>query len=160
MMPMQLTKRDYALLWLRVGVGGMVFALHGWARIFRVYNYLVLGQTWSFVGLVHRIGFPAPGFFAVASAAADSLGAALLIAGLFTRWSAAIMAFNMAVAVYFELSKGGSGAELPGVYLAAVLAVLLGGPGAFSVDEVLSRRKRKAGAAEPVAPGVATGAAR
>jgi hypothetical protein len=43
---------EAGLLWLRVATGGMVFALHGWARLGRVYNYLVLGQQWTFVALV------------------------------------------------------------------------------------------------------------
>jgi uncharacterized membrane protein YphA (DoxX/SURF4 family) len=65
----------------------------------------------------------------------------MLILGFYTRWAAAIMAFNMAVATWFELSKGGSGAELPGIYLVAILAVLVAGPGPFSLDA--KRRGRK-----------------
>jgi len=87
------------------------------------------------------MGFPIPGFFAVASALAESIGAVLLILGLYTRWAAAILAINMAVATYFELSKGGGGAELPGIYLIAILTVVLGGPGRFSLDARPRRKK-------------------
>lgn len=133
--------RECGWLFLRLGIAGMVFGLHGWARIFKLYNYLVLGQPWTFVALVQRIGFPLPPVFAVASALVESLGAILLIVGLGTRWAAGLLAFNMAVAVGFELSKGGGGAELPGVYLVALLALAIGGGGRYSLD---GRRKLRA----------------
>lgn len=125
---------DFGLLFLRLGIGGMMFGLHGWARLFKVYNYLVLGQPWTFVTLVQRIGFPVPPVFAVASALVESFGAVLLIAGLGTRWVALLLAINMSVAVGFELSKGGGGAELPGVYLAALATLAIAGSGKFSLD--------------------------
>lgn len=131
---------DFGLLFLRLAIGGMVFGLHGWARLFKVYNYLVLGQPWTFVALVQRIGFPMPSVFAVASALVESFGAVLLIAGLGTRWVALLLAFNMSVAVRFELSKGGGGAELPGVYLAALATLVIAGGGKFSLD---ARRRAK-----------------
>ncbi len=121
-------------MWLRVAVGGITFALHGWARLGRLYSYLVLGKEWTFVALVGKIGLPVPPGFAVASALAESIGAILLILGLYTRWAAAILTINMGVATWFELSKGGAGAELPGLYLIAMLTILIGGPGAYSLD--------------------------
>ena len=68
--------RDYGLLWLRLALGCAILFLHGWGRIPRVYNYLVLGQPWTFINLVGKIGFPAPSFFALASA----VGAAAAVA--------------------------------------------------------------------------------
>jgi putative oxidoreductase len=125
---------DVGLLLLRVGIGGLIFALHGWARLGKLYGYFVLGQQWSFIGLVQRIGFPAPAAFAIASALAESIGALMIIAGVYTRWAAAILAINVGVATWFEVSKGGAGAELPGVYLAALVAIGILGPGRYSVD--------------------------
>ena len=131
--------RDYGWLFLRLATGGMIFGLHGWARLFKLYNYLVLRQPWTFVGLVQRIGFPMPAVFAVMSALVEAFGAILLIVGLGTRWVALLLAINMAVAVGFELSKGGGGAELPGVYLVALVALAIGGGGDYSLD---ARRRR------------------
>ena len=131
--------REYGWLVLRLGTGAMLFGLHGWGRIFKLYSYLVLGQPWTFVGLVQRIGFPMPAVFAVASALVESIGAIMLLVGCKTRWVALLLAFNLAVAVGFELSKGGGGAELPGVYLIPLVALALGGAGRYSLDE----RKRK-----------------
>ena len=132
--------REYGWLFLRLAIGGMLFGLHGWARLFKLYNYLVLGQPWTFVALVQRIGFPLPPVFAVASALVESFGALLLIAGLGTRWVALLLAFNLAVATGFEISKGGAGAELPGVYLVALIALAIAGGGKYSLD---ARRSSK-----------------
>jgi uncharacterized membrane protein YphA (DoxX/SURF4 family) len=40
----------------------------------------------------------------------------------------------MAVAVWLKVSQGGSEAELPALYLIAVLAILMAGPGGYSLD--------------------------
>ena len=126
--------REFGWLFLRLATGAMVFGLHGYARIGKLYNYLVLGQPWSFVGLVQRIGFPIPALFAVASALVEAIGSILLILGIGTRWVAALLAINMMVATGFELNKGGGGAELPGIYLVALIALAIGGAGKYSLD--------------------------
>ncbi|MEO8594881.1 MAG: DoxX family protein [Candidatus Solibacter sp.] len=127
--------REYGWLFLRLGIAGMVFGLHGWARLGKLYSHFILGQPWSFVALVERIGFPLPVVFAVASALVESVGAILLLAGYRTRWVAALMAFNMVVATGFELSKGAAGGpELPGMYLIPLLALAMGGAGRYSLD--------------------------
>ena len=112
----------------------MLLGLHGWARLVKAFSYLFLGQPWTFIGLVQRMGFPMPVVFAVASALAESLGAVLLIVGLGTRWAALAVGFNLAVAVGLELSKHSSAVELPGVYLIAVAAIGIAGAGKFSLD--------------------------
>ena len=132
--------REYGWLFLRAGIGAMIFGLHGYARIGKLYNYFVLGQTWTFVGLVQRIGFPMPAFFAVASALVEAICSILLILGFGTRWAALLLAINMAVATGFELNKGGGGAELPGVYLVALIALALGGSGKYALDARRGKR--------------------
>jgi putative oxidoreductase len=132
--------REYGWLFLRAGFGAMIFALHGCARIGKLYSYFVLGQTWTFVALVKRIGFPMPAFFAVVSAVVEAAGSILLLLGLGTRWVALLMAINMAVATGFELSKGAAGGpELPAVYLVVLIALAIGGSGPYSLD---ARRKK------------------
>lgn len=112
----------------------MLLGLHGWARLVSAFGYLFLGKPWTFVGLVHSMGFPLPVVFAVASALAESLGAVMLIAGWRTRWAALILGFNMAVALRFQLPKGGTSIELPAVYLIAIAAIGLAGAGSYSLD--------------------------
>jgi len=133
---------DYGHLFLRVAIGCAVLFLHGFGRVPRVYHYLVLGQPWTFVNLVGKIGFPAPPFFALCSAAAEFFGGILLIAGLFTRWGAFFLTINMGVATYFEFSKGKDGTpEMPGIYLISICALLIAGSGPYSLDALWRRRR-------------------
>ena len=127
--------REIAWVFLRLAVGAMMFGLHGWARLGKLYAYFILGQPWSFVSLVQRIGFPMPAVFAVASALVESFGALLLLAGIQTRWVALLMAINMAVATSFEIGKGPNGGpELAAMYLIPLVALAVGGAGRFSLD--------------------------
>jgi hypothetical protein len=34
---------DLGLLFLRIGIGGMLLGLHGWARLVKAFGYLFLG---------------------------------------------------------------------------------------------------------------------
>jgi putative oxidoreductase len=143
------TERDYALLWLRLAAGGITFALHGMGRLSKLYHHFVLGEPWPFIALVQRIGFPLPTLFAVASSLAESVCALMIVTGLCTRWAALALVINMGVATGFELSKGGSGAELPAMYLLAHIGVAIAGSGRYSLDEWLSRRKKTSVVAVP-----------
>ena len=132
---------DLGLLTLRLGLGGMLLGLHGWARLVKAFGYLFLGQQWTFIGLVQRIGFPLPVVFAVASALAESVGAVLLIVGWGTRWATLAIGINLAVAVGLELSKH-TPYELPAVYLIGIAAVGVAGAGAYSLDARRSPRRK------------------
>ena len=129
------------LLFLRIGFASLLFGFHGWTRMGRAIDYVFYGQPWTFVDLVGRLGFPMPAVFAVLSVTAESIGALLVIAGLFTRWGAALIAINMAVALFNEASKGDP-LELPALYFIGAMAILLLGPGTWSLDEVLRRKRR------------------
>jgi putative oxidoreductase len=129
---------DTGLLFLRVGIGGTLLGVHGWARLMKAFGYLFQGQQWTFIALVQHMGFPMPAAFAMASALAESVGALLLIAGLGTRWAALVVGTNLAVAVGLELSKHSAAIELPAVYLIAVAAVGIAGAGCYSLDARLS----------------------
>jgi putative oxidoreductase len=117
----------------------MLLGVHGWARLVKAFAYLFLGQPWSFIGLVQRMGFPVPVVFAVASALAESVGAVLLIVGFGTRWAALAIAFNLAIAVGLEISKHSAAVELPSVYLIAVAAIGIAGAGGYSLDATRRR---------------------
>ena len=87
------------------------------------------------------LGLPFPLTFALLSTAADSFAAFLVGLGFLTRWAAAMIAINMAVAVYFE-TLGGDSPELPALYLLGAAALSVAGPGAHSVDAVRGRRRQ------------------
>lgn len=125
---------DCGLLFLRIAIGCMLLGVHGWARLVKAFSYLFLGQPWTFIALVQRMGFPMPTVFAVASALAESVGAVLLILGLGTRWAAAVIGINLAVAVGLELSKHSAAIELPTVYLIAIVTIGIAGAGKYSLD--------------------------
>jgi uncharacterized membrane protein YphA (DoxX/SURF4 family) len=104
---------------------------HGGARFLRAYHYAIQGEAWTFVAVVERLGFPMPGVFAVLSAMAESIGAVLLGLGIVPRLASAIIAVNMAVAVYNEAGKGDPW-ELPALYLLGAVALTITGPGAMT----------------------------
>ena len=120
---------------LRVGLASLLIGLHGGPRLIRVFRYVVLGEPWTFVGLVEGLGLPFPLMFALLSTAADSFAALLVGLGFLTRRASVMIAVNMTVAVYFE-TRGGDSPELPGVYLLAAAVLAVAGAGAYSVDAV------------------------
>jgi putative oxidoreductase len=128
---------DGALAVLRVVVGG-VFVAHGLQKL------LVFGLG-GLAGFMAQQGIPLPYPSAVAVTAAELLGGLALTAGLFTRLAALPLAFSMLVALVAVHLKGGfflpSGVEYTLVLFAASLAFALAGPGAWSVDGLLARRR-------------------
>jgi putative oxidoreductase len=136
---------NIGLLALRLGFASLLIGFHGWTRLGRAIGYVAYGQPWTFVDVVERLGFPMPSVFAVLSASAESVGALLVAAGLFTRWASAVIAINMAVALFNEASKGDP-LELPAFYLVGALTIAVLGPGRWSLDGLRTggRRDRRA----------------
>ena len=120
---------DTGKLLLRLAVGGLML-FHGISKI--------MGGVPGIIGMVEKAGLPGPlGYFVYVGEVVAPL---LLIAGLWTRAAAAVVAINMVVAVYlvhvpelFTLSKSGGWAlELQGFYFLTALVVMLLGAGRFS----------------------------
>ena len=119
---------DWGLLLLRLGFAALLIGLHGWTTLIPAFNFIMSHDpAWTFVGVVQRLGFPFPAAFAVLSALSESVAVALIALGLFTRPAAAVVAFNLAVALYNEASKGDP-FELQALYLVMALALLVAGP--------------------------------
>ena len=125
-----------ALFGFRLGYTGLLIGFHGWSRFFRAWNFVIHGQAWTFVNVVERLGFPMPPAFAVISALSESIAAAMIALGLYTRWAALILSINMAVALYNEAVQWQTGGtpELPGLYLLGALVFLVAGGGPWSMD--------------------------
>ena len=128
--PAAADRDDAGKLLLRV-VLGLLILLHGIAKL--------EGGPDFIVGAVVKAGLPAVfGYFVYVG---EVLAPLLLIAGLWTRAAAGIVAINMVVAVLlvhmndlFTLSKtGGWTLELQGMFFFAAVAVALLGAGRYSV---------------------------
>ena len=120
-----------ALLRVWLGTMGMV---HGYGKVF--------GGIGKFTGGVASMGFPAPELFAWAAALSEFAGGALLVLGLLTRPSALFMALTMAVAGFIRHADDPFKVkELALTYLVLSIVVLLTGPGRFSLDALLARRR-------------------
>ena len=124
---------------LRVVVGG-TFAAHGLQKI------LVFGMD-GLAGFLGQQGIPFPHLSALAVTAAELLGGLALALGFFTRLAALPLAFSMLVATLSVHLKGGyflpSGVEYTLLLLAASLAFAFAGPGAWSIDGLLARRREE-----------------
>ena len=93
-----------------------------------------------------------PGLFQAVAAFAEFVGGIALIVGFATPLFAFLIACNMLVAIFVVLiphgaifvSSGSSkpGFELPLLYLAASLTLILIGAGAYSIDASRSSRER------------------
>jgi putative oxidoreductase len=151
----QALSKDLALLLLRLAGLGLAFG-HGWGKI----SALTSGEADGFIASVGRLGFPMPGFFAWAAGLAEFVGGLFVAFGLFTRVSATFAAITMFVAGFLrhrfhlhllvalglfnaseETIESWRSPERALVYLVIFLALILVGPGRFSFDHLV-RKKR------------------
>lgn len=107
----------------------------GWAKLHNLDGFTQRFVDW---------GVPLPAFNAALSAGTDFVGGLLLMLGLFTRLTAAAMAFNMVVAIALVVIKNvGSFDEFVEldefVYILIFFWLLIAGPGKASVDTLLAR---------------------
>jgi putative oxidoreductase len=123
-----------APLVLRVVVGA-IFAMHG-------YQKLTMMGVPGVSGFLTMLGFPMPDVFAVLLIAAELGGGILLILGLWTHWTAKILAFVALVALAtVHLSKGFflPGYEFILLILAASVSVMITGAGKYSLDHKMKK---------------------
>jgi putative oxidoreductase len=120
-------------------VVGVVFFVHGAQKLF----VIGIPGVASFLGSV-GVPFPMPN--AIVVSCVEFLGGLALLLGLFTRWAAVPLAFDMTVALLTVHIRGGfyvpKGIEFVLTLLAACLALVCLGSGALSLDAVLARSRR------------------
>ncbi len=128
---------DLGFTLLRVAVG-LTFLAHGLLKLF------VFGRAGT-AGFFAHVGAPFPAVSSVLIMALETLGAAALVIGLFTRVVAALFACDMVGAIVLARIKGGfflpNGAEFEILLLACALAFALAGAGPWSVDASIGRRR-------------------
>ncbi|HJU76015.1 MAG TPA: DoxX family protein [Gemmatimonadaceae bacterium] len=128
---------DLALMLLRTVVGA-VFILHGWQKLF------VLGFE-GVTGGFTQMSIPAPEIVARVVPLVEFFGGILLVMGLFTRLAAFLLAMDMLAATMLVHYQAGfflpNGYEFTLTLMGASLAVMLAGPGSFSLDAWLKSRR-------------------
>ena len=137
---------DLAALVLR-GVLGFVFIAHGGQKLFSLFGGGGIHGTTVFFGAV---GIPAPDTFAYVVGITEFFGGVLLVAGFLTAVAAIGLLIDMAVAIatvsykfsFFSQTKVGYGWELNLALIGLAAALLIMGPGAWSVDAGLGLTRR------------------
>lgn len=122
---------DAGKLVLRLAVGVLVL-MHG---IFKLAN-----GVGGIAGMLQGAGLP--GALAYGVYVGEVMAPLAVIVGFWTRPAAAVIAFNMVVAIALAHAKqltsltpqGGWALELQGLYLAGAIAIALMGPGRFAVS--------------------------
>jgi putative oxidoreductase len=118
-----------AVLLLRL-VAGVAFIFHGWGKIQNPFHWMDQAPN------------PPPGFLQALAAVAEFGGGIGLILGLLTPLCALGILSTMAYAVFTHVQKGdpfvgkgGPSYELAAVYLTLAIALLMLGPGPYSLDQ-------------------------
>ena len=135
--------RSYGPAALRVCVGA-VFLVHGAQKLFGLLGGSGIAGT---AKQLTSLGLPYPTPLAVLLGIAEFGGGVLLILGSLTMWVSLLLLIDMALRVWkihyphgFTVNGGltpGTGhlGELHLVLIGALLCLMLGGPGAWSIDE-------------------------
>ena len=126
---------------MRVVFGASLAFFHGYGKVFG-------GKMPDFVKAVVALGFPAPTFFAWCAALSELVGGALVALGLLTRPAAAFAGFTMVVALYRHRVDPFAKSELAVLYLVVMIACVVRGGGAYSLD---NRGKRRSSLRRPTA---------
>lgn len=129
--------RELAPFILRL-VTGLIFAAHGYQKL------TVFGVS-GVTNMLTMLNFPAPAFLAVVLIAVELIGGLFLILGVFTHWTAKVLAFVALVAfLTAHLMKGffisAGGFEFILLILAASISLMITGAGKWSVDYALKSR--------------------
>ncbi len=143
--------RTWAPLPLRL-ILGIGFVYHGFPKLFSSAGHE------GFVAMLQGIGVPASALTAWIVAIVESLGGLALIAGAYVAVAAVPLAVNMLVALFTVhlpmgfsfmnitgMSEAGPTFGMPGyevnlLYIAGLVALILGGAGPLSIDEMRAAR--------------------
>jgi putative oxidoreductase len=132
---------DAGLLVLRVATGLILFMRHGWEKV----SQLTLINP-RFPDPLH-IGHNTTWVLAMLS---DGICSLLIMLGVGTRWLAFYCFFNISVAwalihhfTFLGKSAGADHGELIALYLGAFAALMVAGPGRYSVDAMLLEKEEE-----------------
>jgi putative oxidoreductase len=147
--------QDWALFPIRLVVGlGLVY--HGYPKLFSE-----AGRA-SFLNIVEQMGLPEPKISVFLIGVLEFGGGLLLVGGAFTTLVAAAILVEVVINLVVAAVRGGFPQPLPGgqtlpgfemslFYGSGVLALILAGPGAWSIDGSRARGRIAAGLARALA---------
>jgi len=121
----------YAAFFMRLAVGG-VFLRHGIAKF--------QSGVPAVAAFLHSVHVPFASIFAVILIAVETVGAACVLLGIFTRFWAACMAVEMVVAIFAARLPQGGTIELEALLFAGAITLVALGDGPLSVAIGLKRR--------------------
>ncbi len=123
--------KDLGLLLLRIGIG-IAFIAHGYPKLF-------MGGAVGLTKGLAAAGIPGGLFAAYLAGIAEFFGGIALALGLFFRPLMVVMAINMLVALIFHLNLGDPYVKYSHALESGILfiALIIIGPGKFSIDEKL-----------------------
>lgn len=134
--------RDFGLLLLRIAVAFSLLAWHGWDLSLGAWKHVWNKQAWDFADTLQSHGFPAPSAVGVVVAVVLVFCCLFLFFGLLTRLSAALVLVGMLVTGFLYTSYR-EVIEPATLYSAILLVLCISGAGRFSMDTLLSGRKRR-----------------
>ncbi len=125
--------RELGLAILRV-VTGVVYVTHGLPKL--------MGGHVAAAGFLSQLGFPVPVLFAWIVTLLETFGGLALIIGFLVRPVALLFVVEMLLGIllvhakvgWYVIGPGTGGAEFSTVLIAALLALVLAGPGLAAVD--------------------------
>ena len=126
-------KKDIGLLIIRFAIGGSMLIFHGLPKIING------PEVWEKVGsAMNNLGITFwTSFWGFAASMTESVGALLIIIGLFTRHTSLILAFTMLIATISHLSNGDTWTDSshPLELMAIFISLYFMGAGKFSFDK-------------------------
>jgi putative oxidoreductase len=129
---------------LRVSAGMMIFYIHGLHKLEAGIACLRDGTPWKLVEEVAGMHAPAPVASAWAATIVQFVCSLFIVAGLFTRINAVLLAGALSGAILQNLLADRD-PQLAILYTLVVVTIALMGSGRFSLDAVLNTRCRHIG---------------